>query len=206
MVERVKITPSQIVTRNGSNQITFDSNTQFMKAGGGQVYVDGYQGFPVASGGVYQPLTVRYDAANYVVFSTSLFGIEMNTIEGWTPRATMFTARNASTLQSSFTVERYIAKPFTTFTFDGQAAGTFRYVGLCGNIFGTKYLFVAPADFSFYYAEYPSSYLVFPYDVNAPATYLDTGAGYDGAYGAPQMCCDIFTAATPRSVSYARTP
>lgn len=206
MVDLVKITPNQIVTRNTANTVLFDTNTNFMKAGGGQVYVEGYQGFPVASGGAYTPHKVRNEAADYVLFSSSLFGTAMNSIEGWIPRATALQVRDATQLERFFTLERYVSKPWANLTIDGVNAGTFRYLGLCGKIAGSPIMFVTIADLSFYSSEYASGYVVFPYDQYAVVTYLDNGAWYGGEYGNPYMCCDVFTSATPRSISYARTP
>ena len=50
MVERIRITPSQIITRDASNNITFSTDYSYLKTGSGTLYVGGYQRAPAIYG------------------------------------------------------------------------------------------------------------------------------------------------------------
>ena len=50
MVERIRITPSQILARDGSGNITFNTDYAYLKTGSGTSYVGGYQRVPAIYG------------------------------------------------------------------------------------------------------------------------------------------------------------
>lgn len=50
MVERVRITPSQIVTRDAGGSITFNTDYSYLKTGSGTLYAGGYQRAPAIYG------------------------------------------------------------------------------------------------------------------------------------------------------------
>jgi hypothetical protein len=50
LVERIRITPSQVVTRDASNNITFNTDYSYLKTGSGTLYVGGYQRAPCIFG------------------------------------------------------------------------------------------------------------------------------------------------------------
>lgn len=50
MVERVRITPEQIITRDSGNNITFNTDYAYLKTGSGTLYAGGYQRAPAIYG------------------------------------------------------------------------------------------------------------------------------------------------------------
>jgi hypothetical protein len=50
MVERVKITPSQILLKDGNGNVKFDTNSAYIKTGGGTLYAGGYARSPAIYG------------------------------------------------------------------------------------------------------------------------------------------------------------
>ena len=207
MVERIRITGNQILAKNASDQVIFDSNNCLMKVGGGSVYLDGYKKIPVAYGG---PLGVGNAeiAGGFLVWSAGLFGNQPQTVERWVPRFTGF-YMEFSHYTSYITVHRYFLTPYTQTTLNGQVIAYNRWVGVCGSgVTGELMVRIYP-EVSWQTSTFPAGYLSVPWSNYAAFTYTDNGALYQGEFGSVssfQFGFDFFCDADPRALSYSRTP
>jgi hypothetical protein len=209
LVERIRITPTQMITRDASNNVLFDSNVLFVKQGGGSIYLEGYKNFPVAYGGDFVS-GIRYSpvAGGFLVWSANLFGRTPMNAERWIPRPTQLDIVTAPYL-AYLTIHRYFVSPYFQTTISGTTIGNVRWVGACGYDFiGNPSVYLYP-EFSFTTGTFYAGYWIIPWSNYVNFTYTDNGALYQAEYGSVpsfKFAFDLYISATSRAASYSGTP
>ena len=208
MVERIRISPTQMLTRDASNNVIFDSNDLLVKQGGGTIYLDGYKNVPVAYGGTAAN-GVNYSqyAGGFLVYSASLFGQTPATLSRWIPRPTGLDCV-AAPYFAGLTMQRHFYSPFFQTTINNQQVGNVRWVGNCGyNPFGNPFVFLYP-EYSWITNSFNAGLWVIPWSNSVSFTYTDNNAPYLGEYGSVStfiFTFDLYIIAAPRAASYSGT-
>jgi hypothetical protein len=78
MVERVKITPSQILLKDADGNVKFNSNTYYLKTGSGTLYAGGYDRAPA----IYGQNSV-YDHTEFGGYCSGLLSGAFHPVEDW---------------------------------------------------------------------------------------------------------------------------